>query len=259
MPLTEAVILAGGLGTRLSEETGLRPKPMVELNGKPILLYIMEYLSRYSITDFIICLGYKGQYIKDYFFSMMMTQGDIELDLGNSSVTRFSSPHHHWKIKLIETGEFNMTGSRLSQALPYIKNQEFLFTYGDGLTNQDISDLYRSHTQSNKLATMTVYQAPARFGIVSIDQNDNVSSFSEKPLDNSSWINAGYFLLSKQVSQYISNSSDCVWEDSPLKSLVSDGELNSYRHHGFWKPMDTLKDKRYLQNLISEDKAPWLK
>lgn len=258
----EAVILAGGLGTRLSEETGLRPKPMVEISGKPILIHIIEYLNKFKIDKFIICCGYKSSFIKDYFVSKLIHQDDILVDFTEGKVEKLTNRGLNWKVKILETGLDNLTGSRLKQALKYIEGEEFLFTYGDGLTNQNIHDLVDSHVSSKKIATVTAVQAPGRFGSLELKEGDkkhfNVTSFSEKPIGDGFWINGGYFILNKKVDQYLSYEKECIWEKEPLSNIASDNELNAFLHHGFWQPMDTLKDKRELEYLVSSGKAPWL-
>lgn len=258
----EAVILAGGLGTRLSEETGLRPKPMVEICGKPILIHILEYLNKFGINNFIICCGYKSSYIKDYFISKLMHQDDILVDFTTAEVSKLTKKNLNWKVRLIETGLDNLTGSRLKQALKYIKGEDFLFTYGDGLTNQNINSLIKSHKVSNKIATVTAVQPPGRFGSLNLAQNNSeqfdVTSFSEKPIGDGSWINGGYFILNKKIDKYLNEKPNCIWEKEPLSNISKDNQLNAFLHYGFWKPMDTLKDKRELENLINKGKAPWL-
>ncbi len=264
--MKEAVILAGGLGTRLSEETGLRPKPMVEIGDSPILLHIMNYMSRFGINSFIICLGYKGNTIKDFFTSLMTSSGSIRLDFSErkSYCLEDDCSFKDWNIKLIETGALDMTGSRLRQALKHVEDKEFLFTYGDGLTNQNINELVESHRTANKIATVTAVKPPGRFGALNLDtssldtRNSDVMNFSEKPLGDNAWINAGYFVLSKEVSRYLSDQQDCTFEKEPLMNLAKDGQLNAFKHDGFWKPMDTLKDKNELNDLIKSRKAPWM-
>ena len=260
----EAVILAGGLGTRLSEETGLRPKPMVEINGIPILVHIMSYLDKFGIKEFYICLGYKSSYIKNYFYHQMMCIGNICLNFNDKSITQLSEINENckdWKINLIETGLDNMTGSRLKQVLKFIKGDDFIFTYGDGLTNQNIHDLIDSHFKSRKLATVTAVQPPGRFGSLNLNTVNSqslVNDFAEKPKDSQDWINGGYFILNKNVEKYLSDDNYCIWEKEPLVNLAKDGELNAFIHKGFWKPMDTLKDKKELENLLIKNEAPWI-
>lgn len=260
----EAVILAGGFGTRLSEETGLRPKPMVEINGVPILVHIMSYLYKFGIKDFYICLGYKSSYIKNYFFQQMMCMGNITLDFESKRISQLSEIEENykdWKINFIETGLNNMTGSRLKQALKFIKGNNFIFTYGDGLTNQNINDLLDSHFSARKLATVTAVQPPGRFGSLKLDMINSeasVNNFAEKPKDSENWINGGYFVLNRNVEKYLSDEECCTWEKEPLVNLAKDGELNAFIHKGFWKPMDTLKDKKELENLLINNKAPWI-
>ena len=261
----EAVILAGGLGTRLSEETGLRPKPMVEICGIPIILHIMQYLNKSGIDKFVICCGYKSNIIKDYFTSMIYHKDDIEIDFQKEEIRSLTQKANKWRVRLIETGERNMTGSRLMQALKYVDGNEFLFTYGDGLTNQDIQEQYKYHKQSNRIATVTAVQPPGRFGSLQIEGNcnaeicGNVNAFEEKPKGETGWINGGYFILDKRVEKYLNKSNDLVFEGEPLMKLAKDGELNAYKHSGFWKPMDTLKDKRMLEEMYNAGEAPWAK
>ena len=259
----EAVILAGGLGTRLSEETTLKPKPMVSIGRYPILIHIMNYLSKFGIKDFIICLGYKGEYIKQYFLNELHTMGDLEIDFSRNKIKKLSNKNLDWNVKLIETGELNMTGSRLYQAIEYVNGDSFLFTYGDGLTNQDISKLIDSHTKSGKIATVTAVQPPGRFGSLNIDtfspdSLNIVKSFTEKPLGDNNWINGGYFILNKKVKNFLNSEENLVWEKEPLNQLANDSELNAFVHRDFWKPMDTLKDKMHLEKLVEEKKAPWI-
>lgn len=264
--MKEAVILAGGLGTRLSEETGLRPKPMVEIGGFPILLHIMRYMSRFGINTFTICLGYKGNMVKDYFTSLMTSSGSIRLNFRERKTYCLEDDcsFRDWNIKLIETGALNMTGSRLKQALKHVESTEFLFTYGDGLTNQDINALEDSHRMAGKIATVTAVKPPGRFGALNLDLNSSdyrtsdVKDFSEKPLGDNAWINAGYFVLSKEVSKYLSDDQNCTFEKEPLTNLARDNQLNAFKHEGFWKPMDTLKDKNELNDLIKNCQAPWM-
>jgi glucose-1-phosphate cytidylyltransferase len=251
----KAVILAGGLGTRISEETGVRPKPMVEIGNKPILWHIMKIFSAYGIHDFIICLGYKGYLIKEYFSNYYLHTSDVTFDMTKNHMEIHQNNAEPWRITLLETGEQTMTGGRLKKAAPYIGNGDFCFTYGDGLGNINIAKLMAYHKQKNTLATLTAVQALGRFGALNID-GEKVTAFKEKPQGDGAWINGGFFILSPSVFQYIA-SDDILWEKQPLETLASEGQLSAFFHHGFWHPMDTLRDKNVLEELWISGKAPW--
>ncbi len=251
----KAVILAGGLGTRLAEETHLRPKPMVEIGGKPILWHILKIYSTYGINEFIICLGYKGYLIKEFFSNYFLHTNDVTFDIKDEKVLFHSRNSEDWKVTLIDTGESTQTGGRIAKIRKYIKNETFCLTYGDGVANINIKELIDSHNKSGKLATLTAVQPPGRFGVLDLE-NNKVKSFQEKPVGDDSWINGGFFVLEPSVIDFI-DGDDCIWEDSPLKKLTNENELNAYKHYGFWQPMDTLRDHRLLQKSWDEGKAQW--
>ena len=252
----KAVILAGGLGTRLSEETNLKPKPMVEIGGMPILWHIMKMYSSHGVNDFVICCGYKGYVIKEYFANYFLHQSDITFDMKENKMIVHKKRVEPWKITLVDTGIDSMTGGRLSRVLEYVKDEDsFCFTYGDGVSNVNISELIAFHKKHGKDATLTSVYPPGRFGALDI-QDNKIKKFTEKPKGDGALINGGFFVLSPNVLDRI-NGDDCVWEQEPLKGLAADGNLMSYTHEGFWQPMDTLRDKVYLQELWDQDKAPW--
>jgi glucose-1-phosphate cytidylyltransferase len=252
----KAVILAGGLGTRLSEETNLKPKPMVEIGGKPIIWHIMKMYSTFGINDFIICCGYKGYLIKEYFANYFLHQSDLTIDIKNNSMDFHHKRAEPWKVTLVDTGDKSMTGGRLGRVAEYVKNEEaFCLTYGDGMSNVDISKLIEFHKEHGKDATLTATYPSGRFGALDI-QNNQITKFTEKPKGDNSLINGGFFVLSPKVLERISGD-DCVWEEEPLKGLATDGHLMAFTHEGFWQPMDTLRDKMYLEELWTSNKAPW--
>jgi len=252
----KVVILAGGLGTRLSEETVSKPKPMVEIGGKPILWHIMKLYSHYGVNEFIICCGYKGYVIKEYFANYFLHQSDVTFDMAENEMIVHKKRAESWKVTLVDTGDNSMTGGRLGRVSDYIKNEEsFCFTYGDGVGNVDISQLLAFHKSHGKEATLTATYPPGRFGALNIE-NNRITTFVEKPRGDGALINGGFFVLSPKVLDRISGD-DCIWEQDPLKGLARDGELMSYKHEGFWQPMDTLRDKNYLEKLWQENKAPW--
>lgn len=252
----KAVILAGGLGTRLAEETVSKPKPMVEIGGKPILWHIMKIYSHYGINEFIICCGYKGNIIKEFFINYFNHQSDITIDLVNNKINIHEKRAEPWKITLVDTGEFSMTGGRLKRVEKYLDNNEdFCFTYGDGVADINISDLIKFHKSHGKEATLTSAYPPGRYGALEI-KNNMVKLFHEKPKGDGKLINAGFFVLNKSILSRIDGDST-VWEQKPLKSLALDGQLMSYKHSGFWQPMDKLSDKITLEKLWNNNKAPW--
>jgi len=252
----KAVILAGGLGTRLSEETVTKPKPMVEIGGKPILWHIMKTYSHYGINDFIICCGYKGYVVKEYFANYFLHQSDVTFDMKANKMTILEDRSEPWTVTLVDTGNNSMTGGRLKRIFPYVKNEEaFCMTYGDGVANINISELIKFHKSHGKQATLTATYPPGRFGALDIKVNQ-VQKFEEKPKGDGALINAGYFVLSPKVIERISGDSTS-WEQEPLKGLAADGELMSFKHEGFWQPMDTLRDKIFLDELLEQEKAPW--
>jgi glucose-1-phosphate cytidylyltransferase len=252
----KSIILAGGLGTRLSEETELKPKPMVRIGGKPILWHIMKHYSSFGMNEFIICCGYKGYVIKEYFANYFLHQSDVTFDMANNSMMVHEKRVEPWKVTLVDTGDNSMTGGRLKRVAHYLKDDDaFCFTYGDGVGDIDIQKTIDFHLSHGKLATMTATYPPGRFGAIDIDQN-NVKNFVEKPRGDGAMINGGFFVLSPKVIDYIDGDST-VWEQYPLKQLATDNQLMAYRHDGFWQPMDTLRDKLLLEELWQTGKAPW--
>jgi glucose-1-phosphate cytidylyltransferase len=251
----KAVILAGGLGTRISEESVVRPKPMIEIGGRPILWHIMKSYLAHGIDEFVICLGYKGYVIKEYFANYFLHMSDVTFDMAKNHMQVHQNHAEPWKVTLVDTGESTMTGGRLRRVAPYLGEEDFCFTYGDGLADVDLKAVIAAHRRSGGLATLTAAQPPGRFGSVILD-GDCVRSFQEKPLGDGGWINGGFFVLSPKVIDYIDGDA-CVWEREPLERLASEGQLSVYRHHGFWQPMDTLRDKLQLEKMWSEGRAPW--
>ncbi|BAZ27739.1 glucose-1-phosphate cytidylyltransferase [Cylindrospermum sp. NIES-4074] len=255
----KAVILAGGLGTRLSEETSIRPKPMVEIGGKPILWHIMKIYSSHGINDFIICCGYKGYIIKEYFDNYFLHMSDITFDMRFNQMNVHSGYAEPWRITLINTGDNTMTGGRLKRVREHIGNDTFCFTYGDGVSNVNITELINFHKEQKTLATLTAVQPAGRFGAISLGQEQTkIHSFREKPEGDGAWINGGYFVLEPDVIDLIADDST-VWEKEPLEKLADMEQLSAFKHQGFWQPMDTLRDKNYLEDLWQSDKAPWKK
>ena len=253
----KAVILAGGLGTRLSEETTIKPKPMVEIGGRPILWHIMKTYSTYGINDFIICCGYKGYVIKEYFANYFLHMSDVTFDMRFNQMNVHCGYAEPWRITLIDTGEQTMTGGRLKRVSEHIGNQTFCFTYGDGVSNINIKELIEFHKEQNLLATLSATQPPGRFGAISLGQEQTkITSFQEKPEGDGAWINGGYFVLEPKVIDFIADDS-IVWEQEPLQKLAHIEQLSAYKHSGFWQPMDTLRDKQYLEDLWKSGKAPW--
>ena len=254
----KVIILAGGLGTRLSEETGIKPKPMVEIGGKPILWHIMKMYSFYGFNDFIICCGYKGYLIKEYFANYFLHTSDVTFDMQKNKMKVHQKRAEPWKVTLIDTGEATMTGGRLLRAADYVKNDEcFCLTYGDGVGDNDIAATLAFHRSHGKSATMTTTYPPGRFGAVDIE-NRRVRSFKEKPRGDGAFVNGGFFVLNPSVLSYIKDDST-VWEQEPLMKLAEDEELMAHQHDGFWQPMDTLHDRRTLESLWSSGSAPWKK
>ena len=251
----KAVILAGGLGTRLAEETTLKPKPMVEIGGKPILWHIMKIYSAYDINDFIICLGYKGYLIKEYFSNYFLHMSDVTIDMQQNKVEVHQNSAEPWRITLVDTGDNTMTGGRLKRIHQYLYNEDFCFTYGDGVSNVNISQLIAFHNHQGTLATLTAIQPPGRFGSLDLNQN-KIIGFQEKPQGNGGWISGGFFVLSPKVIDYI-DGNNTVWEREPMERLARDNQMSAYLHRGFWQPMDTLRDKNYLEELWATGKAPW--
>ena len=252
----KVVILAGGLGTRLSEETTTKPKPMVEVGGKPILWHIMNIYSRHGFDEFIVALGYRGDCIKQYFLNYYAINNDLSVDLscGETTIHQCRSPR--WKVHLVDTGLHTQTGGRLKRLRPWLKNEDcFMFTYGDGVSDVDLGKLLAFHRSHGRLATVTTVKAPARFGRIGFN-NDRIDNFYEKPEDAEGWINGGFFVLHPEVIAHIAGDKT-VWEREPLEQLARDGQLSAYTHHGFWQPMDTLRDKMRLEELWQADAAPW--
>ncbi|ELH7810913.1 glucose-1-phosphate cytidylyltransferase [Vibrio harveyi] len=252
----KAIILAGGLGTRLSEETALRPKPMVEIGGKPILWHIMKMYSSHGINDFIICCGYKGYVIKEYFANYFLHMSDVTFDMKENEMKVHHKRAEAWTVTLVDTGEQSMTGGRLGRVAEYVKNEDaFCFTYGDGVSDVNIAESIAFHKKHGKKATLTATLPPGRFGALDIEFG-KVNSFKEKPRGDGAMINGGFFVLSPEVLKYIDNDS-CVWEQYPLNKLAEEGELMAFEHQGFWQPMDTLRDKINLEELWDSGRAPW--
>lgn len=253
----KAVILAGGLGTRLSEETSIKPKPMVEVGGRPILWHIMKTYSAHGITDFIVCCGYKGYVIKEYFANYFLHMSDVTFDMRFNQMNVHAGNAEPWRVTLIDTGEETMTGGRLKRVKEHVGTETFCFTYGDGVSNVNVSELVEFHKEQGNLATLTAVQPPGRFGAISLSEGQTViSKFNEKPEGDGAWINGGYFVLEPEVIDFIEGDS-VMWEHEPLAKIAELGQLSAYRHDGFWHPMDTLRDKQYLDNLYKAGKAPW--
>lgn len=250
------VILAGGLGTRISEETTLKPKPMVEVGGRPILWHIMKMYASHGINEFIFCLGYKGYVIKEFFANYFLHTSDVTFDLATNRMEVHQQNAEPWKVTLVDTGEATLTGGRLKRVARYLQGeQDFCFTYGDGVADVDITALIAFHRGRQTLATITAVQPPGRFGALDL-QGEQVLGFQEKPQGDGGWVNGGFFVLSPRVIDYIDGDAT-TWEREPLQRLASDGQLSSYFHHGFWQPMDTLRDKTLLEDLWASGKAPW--
>lgn len=253
----KAVILAGGFGTRISEESAVRPKPMVEIGEKPILWHIMKIYSTYGINDFIICCGYKGYLIKEYFANYFLHQSDVTFDIKNNKMEVHQNNVELWKVTLIDTGEGTMTGGRLRRVKDYIGNETFSFTYGDGVGNIDINRLVKFHKSQKTLATLTAVRPPGRFGAFTLEHDQHlISAFSEKPHGDGAWINGGFFVLEPAAIDYI-NGDSTIWEREPLEKLAEDNKLSAFKHYGFWQPMDTLRDKIVLEQLWQSGEAPW--
>jgi glucose-1-phosphate cytidylyltransferase len=253
----KVLILAGGLGSRLSEETNLKPKPMVEIDGKPILWHIMKIYSSYGFNDFIILCGYKGYAIKEYFANYYRHSSDLKIDLVNNSLEYMKSRAEPWKITLVDTGKNSMTGGRVKRVKEYIGNDPFLLTYGDGVGDVNITNLVKYHNSHNGLITMTCVQPEGRFGALKMSQQNQIESFQEKPKGDGSYINAGFFVCQPEVLDFIEDDST-VFEREPLENLARAGELYAFKHDGFWKPMDTLRDKSQLEELAQKNEAPWI-
>lgn len=251
----KAVILAGGLGTRISEETTARPKPMIEIGGKPVLWHILKIYSHHGITDFVICLGYKGYMVKEYFANYFLHTSDVTFDLARNEMMVHHRHAEPWRVTLVDTGEHTQTGGRLKRVSEFLDDATFCFTYGDGVSDVDVSATIDFHRKCNTLATVCAVQPPGRFGAIDIEDN-RITRFTEKPQGDGVWINGGFFVLEPQVLQYI-DADDTVWERGPLETLAREGQLSAYGHRGFWQPMDTLRDKARLEELWQSGSAPW--
>ena len=253
----KAVILAGGLGSRLSEETVARPKPMVEIGGRPILWHIMKIYSAHGINDFIICLGYKGSMIKEYFANYFLYSADVTIDLAQNKIENHRHDCEPWRVTLVDTGAATMTGGRIRRILPYVENDEnFCLTYGDGVANIDITRELAFHRQQNRLVTTTSVQPQGRFGALQIEPDGAVRSFVEKPKGDARWVNGGFFVLSPKIGQYLKDDTT-VWEQEPLETLAREQQVAAYQHGGFWQPMDTVHDRNFLEQLWTSGHAPW--
>jgi len=252
----KVVILAGGLGTRLSEETVLRPKPMVEIGGMPILWHIMKIYSSYGFNDFVICLGYKGYVVKEYFANYFLHKSDVTIDLSDNSIKVHDSQAEPWKITLVDTGNDSMTGGRIKRIQQHIGNETFMITYGDGVGSVNIEKLVAFHRSQGKLCTVTAVQPSGRFGALNIGDNSEVSSFMEKPKGDGAWINGGFFVCEPGIFDYIDGDST-IWEKQPMEKIAADGQMAAFNHEGFWKPMDTLRDKHELEQDWTSGQAKW--
>ena len=253
----KAVILAGGLGTRISEETALKPKPMVEIGGKPVLWHIMKIYSAHGVNEFVICCGFRSYVIKEYFANYFLHMSDVTFDMLDNRMEVHQRHAEPWRVTLVETGERTLTGGRLKRVAPYIAGEEaFCFTYGDGVADIDVAAQLAFHRAHGKLATVTAVQPPGRYGALDFAAGDSVRGFIEKPKGEGGWINGGFFVLSPKVIDYI-DGDETSWEDTPMTRIATAGELTAYRHVGFWHPMDTLRDKNHLEDLWAEGRAPW--
>lgn len=254
----KVAILAGGLGTRLGEETTVRPKPMVEIGGKPILWHIMKIYSSYGFNDFVILTGYKSEYIKNYFLNYYTLTSDFTIDLSSNNLTIHRNVSEPWRVSVIDTGIDTLTGGRLKRAQKFLEDDTFMLTYGDGVSDVNIKKLLEFHKSSGRLATLTAVQPQGRFGVLDMDEMDRITSFQEKPKNSSTaWINGGFFVLEPKIFDYIKDGDKTIWEREPLMNLAHDGELCAYKHNGFWHPMDMLKDKQELNKLWNSNNAPW--
>ena len=252
----KVVVLAGGLGTRISEETHLKPKPMIEIGGKPILWHILKIYSSYGFNDFIICCGYKGYLIKEYFANYFLHMSDVTFDIENNQIEVHEKKVEPWKVTLVDTGEKSMTGGRLKRVKKYLNNEPFCFTYGDGLSDINIQSLIDFHNSHNKVCTLSAVQPPGRFGSLKLKDQNNVEGFREKPQGDGGWINGGFFVVNPEAIDLIEGDLT-AWEQEPLNILANKDELMAFKHNGFWQPMDTLRDRNYLEKLWSEGNPPW--
>lgn len=253
----KVMILAGGLGTRLAEETSVRPKPMVEIGGMPMLWHIMKIYEAYGFNDFIILLGYKGYVIKEYFSNYYLHTSDVTIDLAENRTIVHNNRSEKWRITLIDTGELAMTGARIRKAQAYTEGETFMLTYGDGVADVNIRALADAHRKSGKAITMTSVQPEGRFGALDINASNEIVRFAEKPKGDGNWINGGFFVCEQSVFDYLPEGDDLVFEQDPLRHLAEDGQMNAFRHTGFWKPMDALRDKQQLESLWAKNQAPW--
>ena len=253
----KVVLLAGGLGTRLSEETVTKPKPMVEIGGMPILWHIMKIYSAHGFNDFVICLGYKGYMIKEYFANYFLHKSDVTIDLSNNSMFIHDSQAEPWKITLIDTGDDSMTGGRIKRIQQHVNNKTFMLTYGDGVGNINIKELADFHSSHGKYCTITSVQPSGRFGALDISDDMSVRSFLEKPKGDGSWINGGYMVCEPQIFDFINDGDSTVWEKEPMEQIATLGQMHAYKHYGFWRPMDTLRDKHDLNQMWEQKQAPW--
>lgn len=253
----KVVILAGGLGTRLSEETDIRPKPMVEIGGMPIIWHIMKIYSHYGFNEFVVCLGYKGYVIKEYFTNLFLHQSDVTIDVKNNKMEVHNTSSENWKITLVETGANTLTGGRIKRIQKYIGNERFMLTYGDGVSNVDISALISFHELQKKYCTVTAVQPSGRFGVLQVNENDLVESFHEKRPEDTGWINGGYFVCEPEIFDFIKQDDETIWEREPLENLAKEKQLVAFKHRCFWRPMDSLKDKMDLNDLWNTGKAEW--
>ena len=251
----KCVILAGGLGTRISEESVVRPKPMIEIGGKPILWHIMKIYAAHGVNDFIVCCGYKQYVIKEYFANYFLHNSDVTFDMSKNEMKVHEHTNEPWKVTLVDTGEATMTGGRLKRVAKYLGDEDFCFTYGDGLSDVNITELIKFHKASKKLATLTAVQPPGRFGALVLN-GESITSFAEKPKGDGAWVNGGFFVLSPKVINFIEND-DSIWEREPVEKLAEQNHLSAFKHKGFWQPMDTLRDKHHLEELWASGKAPW--
>ena len=252
----KVVILAGGLGTRLSEETEIRPKPMVEVGGRPLLWHIMKIYAHYGFNDFIICLGYKGYLVKEYFHHYFLHQSDVTIDLEHNTAEYHNPKAEPWKLTLVDTGTNTMTGGRVRRIRQYVEDDVFMVTYGDGVGNIDIAALLRFHSQHKKIATVTAVQPSGRFGALELDDSDNVHSFIEKPAGDNAWINGGFFVMGREIFGYLQDDRT-ILESEPLQQLAAEKQLAAFRHRGYWQAMDTLREKNLLEEIWKSGKAPW--
>jgi len=253
----KTVILAGGLGTRLSEETKQIPKPMVRIGDKPIIWHIMKVYSQYGYNDFIICLGYKGYALKEWFANYFLHNNDITIDVRKNKIEIHQDVNEPWKVTLVETGLHSQTGCRIKQIQKYVENERFMLTYGDGVSDVNINDLVTCHEESGKLLTVTAYKPKGRFGSLNIDSDGSVCSFTEKPAGDGMWINAGFFVCEPELFSYLPNESSCIFEKGPMEKIACDGKMQAFIHPGFWRPMDTLRDNIELNEMWDNGKAPW--